>query len=114
MDKRDELVCVRVCLKSGLAVRMIPGDRCYQHGAAAQPCETAIREIPRHFAEELYEDSHVREPLRTATVTPNLAPPVLCWSCGKAAATTTRPNALGVEKPRCEACARLHDAVRRW
>jgi hypothetical protein len=33
----------RYCIISGLAIRMIPGDRCRAHGAAPKMCDTDIR-----------------------------------------------------------------------
>jgi hypothetical protein len=33
----------RYCIDSGRPVRMIPGDRCRDHGAAGRPCDTDVR-----------------------------------------------------------------------
>lgn len=33
----------RYCVVSGRPVRMIPGDRCIEHGAAGRPCATDVR-----------------------------------------------------------------------
>jgi hypothetical protein len=47
------MVTVRVCLESGLMVRMIPGDRCLRHATEVQPCRTALRELPDQEAAAL-------------------------------------------------------------
>jgi hypothetical protein len=40
------MVTVRVCLESGLMVRLRPGDRCLRHALEIPPCGTALRELP--------------------------------------------------------------------
>lgn len=39
----DQVSEERYCVDSGRAVNLIPGDRCLSHGAASDPCFTAIR-----------------------------------------------------------------------
>ena len=56
-----EFDTVRVCIESGLVVRLIPGDRCLAHGASPQPCRTALAELPPLQAAELMRRSKCYE-----------------------------------------------------
>jgi len=60
---------IRVCLDSGLAVRMIPGDRCLAHGAAPTACRTAVREMSYPEATILQNRSRSYFPLPSADET---------------------------------------------
>jgi len=65
---RDDmrLVRIRVCLDSGLAVRMIPGDRCLAHGTAPTMCRTAVREMLAMDATALQARSRSPDTLQEA------------------------------------------------
>jgi hypothetical protein len=51
------MVTVRVCLESGLMVRLQPGDRCLRHATEVHMCRTALRELPDQEAAALMRAS---------------------------------------------------------
>lgn len=61
-DAGDGLVTVRVCVASGLRVRLIPGDRCLAHGTAVHMCRTALREVPADEADRLWRKGRPAPP----------------------------------------------------